>query len=211
MNLAQQIQAFKNNAPAKPAEVTQTMQQATQDLIETGIENNAPKVGELFPNFALPNQNGDNVELSTLLEQGSVVLSFYRGGWCPYCNLELAALQKKLPEFKAKNAHLVAISPEQPDHSLSTIEKNELAFPVLTDEGNAFANKLGLVFTLPIEIQKLYAQFGIDVVAHNGDETFELPLPATFVIGQDGNVQYAFVKADYTQRAEPDDVLSALN
>ena len=136
-------------------------------------------------------------------------MSFYRGGWCPFCNLELWALQKILPEIERLGASLVAVSPELPDASLNTLEKHRLQFQVLSDRGNQVARQFGLVFTLPQELRPVYEQFGIDIPPHNGDQSFELPLPATYVIASDGTIRYAFVNSDYTQRAEPSDIIAA--
>lgn len=132
-------------------------------------------------------------------------------GWCPYCNIELRALQAALPEISAHEATLVAVSPETPDQSLSTAEKNSLEFSVLSDLGNRVAREYGLVFTLPESLRPVYADFGIDIPTRNGDDSFDLPVPATYVIDQNGNVRFAFVNADYRQRAEPSDILSSLS
>ncbi len=211
MTLATQLQAFENNMKGQiPTEVFAAMKQATADLKVTDITAKVPQVGEAFTDFQLPDHTGADFTLSDLVAQGPLVISFYRGGWCLYCNITLQALQQKLPEFKALGAQLVAITPELPDHSLSTIEKNNLLFPVLTDKDNTLAKQLGLVFQLPENIQALYADFGLDVTSHNGNSDFELPLAATFVVGDDGLIKYVFADADYTKRAEPSDILAAL-
>ncbi|MEM8733012.1 MAG: peroxiredoxin-like family protein [Planctomycetota bacterium] len=193
-----------------PADIVEVMVRNTQELLDSGIEERAPKVGDQLAAFELPNQDGHTVKLAELLQQGPVVVTFYRGGWCPYCNLELRAYQQALPQINASGATLVAITPELPDQSLSTKEKNELEFQVLTDKDATYARELGLVFTLPEELRPIYQNFGIDVEQHNGEGQFDLPLAATFVIGSDGNVAYAFATADYTQRAEPSEVVQIL-
>ena len=189
-----------------PADILATMNGATVDLVAAEIDKQALKTGDSVPSFTLPNQNNEMKSLPESL----IVLSFYRGGWCPYCNFELGALQKLLPEFEAAGAKLIAITPETPDHSLSTKEKNELSFDILSDDGNKVAKQFGLVFELPEVLRPIYAKFGIDVNAHNGDETFELPIAATYVINAAGEIVYDFVEIDYTQRAEPSDVLAAV-
>ena len=189
-----------------PAYTLAVMNQATVNLVATEIDKQTLKTGDKVPAFSLPNQNNEVKSLPESL----VVLSFYRGGWCPYCNFELGALQKLVPEFEAAGARLIAITPENPDHSMSTKEKNELTFEILSDEGNKVAKQFGLVFTLPTEIQSIYNTFGIDVNKHNGDDTFELPIPATYVINSAGEIVYHFVNSDYTQRSEPSDVLAAV-
>lgn len=211
MSLQEQIAEYKVGFKAKvPTNIQELMQLATKQLAETGIVKNAPKLSEPFPEFSLPNQNGNTVSLSSLLAKGPVVVTFYRGGWCPYCNLELKAYQSELANIKAENATLVAITPELPDESLSTAEKNALEFEVLTDANADYARSLGLVFSLPEELRPIYLSFGIDVEKHNGKGQFDLPLAATFVIAKDGTVASAFVDADYTTRQEPSEVVKKL-
>ncbi len=205
--LAETVQQSINKIPA---DALQTMLGATQALASSGIVDAAPKQGDQLVAFNLPNQNGKLQSLSALLAEGPLAVTFYRGGWCPYCNLELRAYQSILSDIKAAGANLVAITPELPDSSMTTTEKNELDFQVLSDQGSDYARELGLVFTLPEEIQSLYANFGLDVQKHNGDKQFDLPLAATFVVAQGGSIAGAFVDADYTKRMEPAEVLSIL-
>ncbi len=193
-----------------PTEAVEVMSKATADLESSGIVSNSLKVGDKAPDFELPDPTGSQVKLSELLKNGPVVINFYRGQWCPYCNLELRAFQQLLPEFQQVNAQVIAISPELPDNSLSVKEKRDLAFPVLSDVGNAIARQYGLVFTLAAELRPLYKNFGIDIAASNGDDTYELPVPATYVIDASGIIRYAYASADYTLRAEPSEVLSAV-
>lgn len=193
-----------------PEEAKAAMAKAGDEIAQLGIEDNSLKVEDTIPEITLPNAVGDAVTVQELLKQGPVVIAFYRGGWCPYCNMELRALQQALPDIKAQGATLVAISPETPDNSLSTKEKNSLAFEVLSDVGNAVARTFGLVFTLPEYLRPVYQSFGIDLVAHNGDETFELPVPATYVVNPDGTVVHAFVNVDYTKREDPEQTLAVL-
>ena len=138
------------------------------------------------------------------------MVSFYRGGWCPYCNLELRALQAALPEFEAAGATLVAISPQTPDETLSTTEKNELGFSVLSDVGSHTSRRYGLVFTLQDDARDLYRSFGNDLTRINGTDSWELPVPATYVIAPNGIVTLAVVDPDYRHRAEPADVVAAV-
>jgi peroxiredoxin len=186
------------------------MDAATEALRSSGLAEHSLAVGATAPDFSLPDAVGNKVTLSALLTEGPVVLSFYRGGWCPYCSIELRTLQARLPEITEAGGTLVAISPQTPDNSLSTAEKLELAFPVLSDAANTVARSYGLVFSLPKDLQELYYGWGLDLTSANGDATFELPLPATFVIGADGTVSWRFADANYTKRAEPDDIIAAL-
>ena len=212
MNLTQELNTYKAKFKAnQPEEIKSVMTKATTDLINTRLAENSLGQGDKLPDFSLPNAVGEEVTLESLLSKGAVVISFYRGGWCPYCNMELRALQQVLPEIEAKGATLVAISPETPNSSLSTKEKNELSFEVLSDLGNILAKQLGLVFTLPESLRPIYNNFGIDIPAHNGDSSFELPIPATYVVATDGTVVRSFASGDYTERLNPLEIIKALN
>ncbi|GAA60893.1 AhpC-TSA [Pseudoalteromonas sp. BSi20652] len=211
MSLKAQIDAYNVEKDAKlPADVLALMNTTNEELIAQHIKDNALQIGQKVENFNLANHNGENVELKDLLEKGPVIVSFYRGGWCPYCNLELKALNNYLPQFKTLSAQLIAISPQLPDETLSTAQKNKLEFDVLSDVSNKVAEQFGLLFTLDERIQALYTQFGIDFEHYYGDKSFKLPLPATYVINQDGVITYAFLNEDYTLRAEPIDIMTAL-
>lgn len=210
-SLAQQLREQNEaNRERIPAETLAVMDQATAEVASSGIAGSSLGVGAEVPDFELPDATGTKVSLSSLLAEGPVVLAFYRGGWCPYCSTELRALQARLPEITGVGATLVAVSPQTPDASLSSAEKLELAFPVLSDAGNAVAESFGLVFTLSEALREVYAGFGIDLPAANGDDTFRLPIPATYVIRADGTVAWRFADPDYTKRAEPDEVIAAL-
>ncbi|MBP0029064.1 peroxiredoxin-like family protein [Roseofilum sp. Guam] len=211
MTLANDLQAFQQQFRSNvPQETQNVMQQATTDLGDSGILKQTLKVGDTIPDFTLPNATGQPVSIKKLLTKGPVAIAFYRGGWCPYCNLELQALQNALASIEETGATLVAISPETPDNSLTTQEKNELAFPVLSDVDNQVARQFGLVFKLPASLLPIYQSFGIDVAAHNGNDHFELPIPATYVIQPNGEIVYAFTDVDYTKRAEPSVIVDAL-
>ncbi len=201
---------YKKFTQKVPPDVLNTMLGVTRRLVESGIADNSLKVGDKVPDFNLPNAAGEEVRLKELLDKGPVILNFYRGGWCPYCNLELNAYQKHLPDINELGASLVAISPQTPDNSLSTAEKDDLKFQVLSDVGNKVANQFGLVFQVPSELQEIYNNFGITLPKFNGDESWELPMPGTYVIDKDGTVSYAFADPDYTNRAEPDEVIAKL-
>lgn len=208
-SLQQQIADFQNQQQ-RPASIQAVFAKATEDLVQSGIANQSLKQGEKAPDFALPNVTGETIRLSQLLAKGPVVLIFYRGGWCPYCNLALRTYQAILPQIQLAGATLVAVSPQTPDNSLSTSEKMELRFPVLSDRGNDVARTYGLVFTVPSEIQAHYQNMGMDLSQVNGSETGELPIPGSYVIAQDGTIALAFVDPDYTHRLEPAAILSAL-
>ena len=211
MSLQEQLsQLNAKTTAALPKESIAVMRDETQKLRKSRIVESAPLTGDELADFILPNHLGEKRSLAALRERGPVVVTFYRGGWCPYCNLELRAYQAVLPEIKAAGATLVAITPELPDASLSTAEKNELEFDVLTDVNADYARKLGLVFTLPETLRPIYEGLGIHVEQHNGEGQFDLPLAATFVVDTDRTIASAFVDADYTSRAEPSHVVEAL-
>ena len=197
---------FAERAP----EAIQTLYaDGVQAVVDSGVVEGAKNVGDQAPGFTLENHEGESVSLSGLLEQGPVILVWYRGGWCPYCNLTLAAYQQRLDEIRDLGATLVALSPELPDKSLSTAQKSDLQFQVLSDVGNDVAREYGVVFKLTEGVRANYEQaFGLS--EFNGDDSGELPLAATYVIDRDGVIRWAFLDADYRNRAEPADVIEAL-
>ena len=211
MSLKAELDAFRADFMAKvPAEVREAMERADMELAASGILERGLKAGDRAPDFRLPNVHGSIVRLNDLLATGAAVLSFYRGGWCPYCNLALRALQKALPEITSLGAQLVAISPQTPDESLSTAEKNELAFFVLSDVGSETAKAFGIAFDLAEELRPIYARFGHALPAKNGDESWVLPIPATYVVDTDGTIALAFRDVDYRNRLEPAEIIGAL-
>jgi peroxiredoxin len=211
MSLQQELEQFRTEFMGKvPAEIREAMTKADLALAASGIVEQARKANDAAPLFTLNDARGKAVALSDLLQLGPVVVSFYRGGWCPYCNLELRALQMVLPQIQALGASLVAISPQTPDQSLSTAEKNALAFPVLSDTGSKVAKAFGIAFDLAEELRPIYTRFNHALPDVNGDDSWVLPIPATYVIDSDGRIALAFVDSDYRVRLEPAQVLSAL-
>jgi peroxiredoxin len=164
---------------------------------------NAGKAGDRFPALVLEDQMGRAIDLGQLAATQPLIVTFYRGGWCPYCNLELRAYQKSLAEIEALGAKLIAVSPETPDNTISTAEKNDLAFPVLSDVKGRLADALGIRFELSPVIHALYQKFGHDLAARNGDDRWSLPMPATFVVAKGGVITHAAVDPDYRQRLDP--------
>jgi peroxiredoxin len=211
MSLKGELDAFRSEFMAKVApEIRDAMVRADMELAASGIAQRALKAGDHAPDFRLPDTLGGCVRLRDLVATGPVVLSFYQGGWCPYCKLELRALQKALPEITHLGAKLVAVSPQTPDESLSTAEKNALAFPVLSDAGSVIAKAFGIAYDLAEELRPIYARFGHALPDKNGDESWVLPMPATYVIDTDGTIALAFVDVDYRNRLEPPEILAAL-
>lgn len=196
-------------AAANAASIVTAYEKGIEELRAEGLERDALKAGELAPDFTLPDAGGKPVQLSARLRDGPVVLKFYRGGWCPYCNLELRAYQQALPELLSLEAQLIAISPEAPDNSLSTVEKNSLAFPVLSDAGGKVAKLYRLAFQLSEELKAIYQSRGRDLAKWNGG-SWTLPAPGTFVIGKDRRITLAHVDADYRSRLEPSAAIAAV-
>lgn len=202
--LEQQLEALTRDFAAQaPGDVVALMADAMQALAQTGIAGRALTVGDAMPHFALPDATGRTVDSRQLLASGPLIVSFYRGEWCPYCNLQLAALQRYLPDIAARGATLVAIAPTLPDDSMNMRQKHNLAFPVLSDVGNLVARQFGLVYALDARLRPVYAAFGVELPRLNGDESWELPLAATYVVGTDGVIAHGFISADYRRRLEP--------
>jgi peroxiredoxin len=178
--------------------------------LRDGLAKKALKTGDRAPAIVLGNVHGKTVNVGTQLKNGPVVVTFYRGGWCPYCNLELRAFQQILPDIKAAGASLVAISPEKPDDTLTTAQKNSLSFEVLSDVGQKVGRAFGLVYQFSDELKSAYGGFGLDVPSKNGADEWALPISATYVIDRDGMIIYAYTDPDYRDRADPLDVLKVL-
>ncbi|MGT2441194.1 peroxiredoxin-like family protein [Bradyrhizobium betae] len=194
-----------------PAERRAIMERHIAHLSDVALGKRARQVGDHAPPIVLPGLDGRQFDVSTLLAKGPVVVTFYRGGWCPYCNLELKAYQNLLPQIRAAGASLVAISPEKPDDTVTTAEKNALTFPVLSDVGQEVGKAFGLVYAFTDELRSAYDGFGLDIPAKNGaPDDWSLPLSATYVIGMDGVILFADTGVDYRRRAEPLDVLAVL-
>ena len=211
MSLKAELDAFRSEFMAQVSpEIREAMVRADMELAASGIAQRALKAGDRAPDFNLPDARGSYVHLKELLATGPVVLSFYRGSWCPYCNLELHALQQALPEITRLGASLVAVSPQTPDESLSTTEKNALSFSVLSDIGSTTAKAFGIAYDLAEELRPIYARSGHALPEKNDDESWVLPIPATYVIDTDGTVALAFVDVDYRNRLEPAEILTAL-
>ena len=212
MDLKKALKEFNEESSVKrPKEIVDIMTKSAEQLVKDKIGENALKVGDKIPNFTLNNANGEAMNIYDCLAKGPIIINFYRGGWCPYCNLELKAYKDILPKIKELGGNLIAISPELPDNSLSLIEKHELGFEILSDLNNVVAKKFGLVFKLDENIIEVYKKFGIDVEKAQGNDKYELPIPATYVIDKSGRIAMAYVNIDYTERLEPSETLKALS
>lgn len=179
-------------------------------LLESDCGDKAVRVGDPAPDFSLPLVKGGNVKLSHVLRDGPVVLNFYRGGWCPFCQLEFRAIHDYLPYMQSLGARVIGLSPETIETSRETIEQQHLEFEVVSDQGTRVARKYGLIMTVDEAVRPLYQEWGIDLITANGNDTYELPLPATYVIDTSGIVRAAYVNKDYTTRMEPTEIVAAL-
>ncbi len=196
-------------AQRAPKETVALYENGTKQVGESGVLASALKVGATAPDFTLNDATGKPVSLSKMLKSGPVVLTWYRGGWCPFCNIQLHAYQDALGEIKAAGGQLVALTPEKPDNTLTTAEKNALQFAVLSDTGNKVGHLYGIVYKMPGSLVEKFKD-RLDLPKINGDESWELPLAATYVIGRDGKITHAFVNADYRKRDEPEAIIAAL-
>jgi len=211
MSLQQELDAFRaefeRTAPAGRAALYNAK---VEELARAFPRDRIPGAGAPAPDFTLPDALGRPVALSQALRGGPAVVTFYRGGWCPYCNIQLRAYQQALPEIAALGGRLFAISPQQPDASLSTAEKNALTFDVLSDAGNKVARAFGLVYALPEELRDALRSNGKALPGINGDDSWELPLTGTFVVGRNGRIALAWVDTDYRKRLAPEEIIAAL-
>ncbi|GAA4115296.1 peroxiredoxin-like family protein [Aquimarina addita] len=211
MSLTQQLKEKAALSVNKhPENIREVMNKAIQELADSQLIPKALKTGDTIPKIILPNASNKLVSVQELLLDNKVILSFYRGGWCPYCNLELRALQNSQEKFKKLGAILVAISPETPDNSLSTLEKNNLSFEILSDVDNVISSAFNLTFTLPKDLVEIYNNFGINLEQSNGNKKNQLPIAATYIIDQNGTIIYDFIKEDYKERADPDKIIKNL-
>src|ERR1700739_4661157 len=211
-NLSEQLAEYRANWRVRvPADRQALMDHHVAHLAATGIDRSAKQVGDRPPAIRPRDQHGDSFDVATLLAKGPVVVTFYRGGWCPFCNLELKAYQAVLPRIAAVGAGLVAISPEKPGDAVSTAEKNALSFPVHSDVGHAAGKAFGVVYAFTDDVRQVYDGFKLDIPSKNGTpDDWSLPLSATYVIGADGVILFADTRGDYRERTDPEDVLRVL-
>jgi peroxiredoxin len=177
----------------------------------TGMSSTARTIreGDRAPDFDLPTVQGGSVSLARELSKGPLILSFFRGGWCPFCSLELRAYERVTQDAQGQG-RLLAVSPETLDALQRTMVENRVSFPLLSDPGNRAARSYGLVYRIPEALRAVYEGMGLDIPARNGDSSFELPIPATYLIDTGGIVRRAFIEPDHTRRGEPAEFVQAL-
>jgi peroxiredoxin len=190
-----------------PPDVVAGIHKATAELIASGAGQQALKAGDQAPVFVLPDADGRLTSSRDLLLRGPLVVTFYRGIWCPYCNFDLQALEAARPQIEARGASLIAISQQTPANSRKSQRQNGLGFPILVDEGGVVVAQFGLRWNLPDYLRRL----GADLTQYNGEDSWTLPMPARYVIRRDGRVAYAEINPDYTRRPEPSDVFPILD
>jgi peroxiredoxin len=196
----------KQLKPAQQAAISGS----TAELKKQGIGKSAPKKGDTMPDFTLPTTGGGSAQLSELVKAGPVVVTFYRGSWCPYCTVQLMDYQKHLSEIQKAGGQLVAITPEETARSAEFAKGKGFTFPIAWDKDNAYAKQVNIVYALPTEMKKLHEELGVDLKASQGNDQWQLPVPATFVVDKNRVVQFAYVDVDYTKRAETADLVRSL-
>lgn len=201
------IDALDNVQSGLGAAAAKPLTEAAHDLLEDNKAMLSRQEGEIVDDFALPDASGRTITLSNQLMQGPVVLTFYRGGWCGYCSAYLRSLSEAVPTLREAGAEVLAVSPQTMQCSAATVEKLGIGFPVLSDFGNVVAREFGLVYVLPEAFRDAYAKLGIDLPTTNGTQSFELPVPATYIIAPSRRIEYADVDPDYTRRPDPADLI----
>jgi len=210
-DLGERISTFQTQNPPPDGRQQAVMEKAAHDLA-TALPEPGLRVGTRAPDFSLPDAFGKRVSLSGLLADGPVILTFYRGAWCPYCNLQLRALKESLPHFQAFGAQLVAITPQTPDRSTAQVAEDGYPFPILSDLDDRVMQAYKLYFEVPEELRTLYLEdFSLDIAAYNGEGRHGLPVPGTFVIDSRGIIRAAFADTDYRKRMEPAAIIEALS
>ena len=214
MKLQDKLDAFSADLIASgkiPGPIVTQLMDGIKEQVASGKADLALKAGDTAPTFTLKDPDGASVSSATLLERGPLVVSFYRGVWCPYCNLELQALEEARSDIEARGASVVAISMQNAANSRKSVRENKVGFPILVDAGGAVAAEFGLRYSLKPDLIELYKTLGNDLAVINGETSWSLPMPGRYVIGQDGVVAYAEVNPDYTHRPDPSDLLPVLD
>jgi peroxiredoxin len=211
MSLNEQLDSLTAKLRAiVPAERLAVVDRFAEELVKSGLADRALKIGDLAPAFELPDGDGTLWRSEDLLRSGPLMIIFYRGRWCAYCNAQLSALQEIHAQIADAGASLVAISPQTQKHSYMTRDMHKLRFPVLSDPGNRIAQNFGMVYRLSPELQAMYGSIMTKLPGYNGDQSWELPLVASYIAQSDGKISYARVDADWRKRPEPEDLLRAL-
>lgn len=193
-----------------PAQALDTHARVVADLKAQGLAAKSVAAGQTAPEFTLANHDGNSVSSSDMLSRGRLVLCFFRGRWDPFCCGQLEAMNRVFPDIKAAGASLVAISPQTVKQSFFMADQHRLRFPLLSDAGNVVARRFGLVYRVPDEQQAIYRRAFINLPFINGDESWELPIPATYIVDREGGILFASANEDYMERAEPAEIVEVL-
>ncbi|SAL34647.1 AhpC/TSA family protein [Caballeronia cordobensis] len=212
MSLQAKLDAFKSHFESKvaPPEVVEIFHRTTAELIASGQAERSLKAGDIAPTFTLATAEGELVSSTDMLERGPLVVTFYRGAWCPYCNLDLQAIEEVAADIRSLGATLVSVSMQTAVNSLKSQRQNKLSYPILVDEGGKTADAFGIRFRLQDELIDAYKGFKVDLPDINGEPSWTLPMPARYVIAPDGTIAYAEVSPDYTQRPDPSELVAVL-
>ena len=194
-----------------PPPVVAALHRAKDELIASGATDRALKTGDLAPTFTLLDAEGKPVSTAALLARGPLVVTFYRGVWCPYCNLELQALEAARPQIEARGASLLAVSQQTAANSRKSQRQNKLGFPIMSDPGGDTGARFGVRWTVPPYLREIHRALGADLTQFNGDNSWTLSMPARYVIGGDGVIAYAEINPDYTRRPDPADLVPVLD
>ncbi len=212
MTLQAKLDAFKIQFEAQaPAAAIEAFHRSTRELIDNGNASRALRAGQTAPEFTLTDSDGNDVSSRALLAKGPLVVTFYRGAWCPYCNIELQALEAVADDIRARGANLVAVSMQNASSSRKSQRENNLSFPILSDQGGELSQAFGVRWNVQAYARKYFAEFGVDLPTIHGDGEWNLPMPARYVISSNGTIEYAEVNPDYTQRPETDDLFPVLD
>lgn len=209
--LIRQIAAFNENLAARlPTESLQAFETSIKDLSAMDMETGVIGIGDRFPDFTLPDTEGEMISLKALLKKGRLIIVFFRGSWCPYCNLQLIALQKEIKLLEDRQVTLIAISPQLPKYSADMKESRQLAFGLLADQDNVLATRIGLAFKVQDYVIGHYESLNIDLTTNNGNDSYMLPITAIFVLGTDGVIRYRFADPNYMNRLSISELIQHL-
>ncbi len=212
MTFQEKLKATKKRIEGNMApQFLKIMHNATDSLKKSGIQDKVLKIGDKIPDFELSNQNNEVINVKELYSKGPVVITFYRGFWCPYCNVDLANLKHYKDEIESYGATLFSISPELQEYSKKISLMQKLNFDILTDQSNKVADQFGLKFKMPDDLIELYRdKFQINLKQYHGDDEWELPMPARFLVDTEGIIRYVESEPDYRERPDPDELIAVL-